>query len=235
MMSRRLRRWTFSLSLKLSVCLIGSLLVVFGLIGYRHIRLHERDLQELTITSAERIADIIKNSTRYSMMRNQRDAVFQIIQTIGHEPGISKIRIFNQDGSIRYSTDGHEVGRQVDKKAEACYACHAQEQPLTRLNRPDRVRVYETASGERILGLIAPIENSPDCAGVGCHVSPAHQTVLGVLDVTLSLRKADEMIVEGRRQIAGGVFLAAALISGVFGVLIWVVVYRPVLQLSEGT
>ncbi len=234
-MVRRLRRWTFSLSLKLSVCLIGSLLIVFGLVGYQHIRLHERDLEEITFQNAERIADTIRNSTRYSMMRNQRDDVFQIIQTIAHEPGINKIRIYNQDGSVRYSTDAHELGTQVDKRAEACYACHAQEQPLTRLKRPDRVRIYHATSGERILGLISPIENSPDCAGAGCHVSPAQQTVLGVLDVTLSLQKADQMIAEGRVKIARGVLIAALLISGLFGLLIWAMVYRPVRQLRLGT
>ena len=230
-----LRRWTYSLSLKLSVCLIGSLLIVFGLVGYQHIRLHERDLEDLTFSSAEGIADTIKNSTRYSMMRNRRDDVFRIIQTIAHEPGINKIRIYNQDGSLRYSTDERELGTQVDKKAEACYACHAQEQPLTRLNRPDRVRIYRTASGERILGLICPIENSPDCGGAGCHVSPAQQTVLGVLDVTMSLQKADQMIAEGRTKIARGVVIAAILISGFFGLLIWAMVYRPVRKLRVGT
>ncbi|RPJ59134.1 MAG: HAMP domain-containing protein [Acidobacteria bacterium] len=234
-MVRRLRRWTLSLSLKLSVCLIGSILIVFGLLGYLHIRLHERDLEELTFATAEGVADTIKNSTRYSMMRNQRDAVFNIIQTIAHEPGINKIRIYNEDGSIRYSTDALEVGTQVDKKAEACYACHAQEQPLTRLNRPDRVRIYQAASGERILGLISPIENSPDCAGAGCHFSPAQQKVLGVLDVTLSLEKADQMIAEGRSKIARGVVIAALVISGFFGALIWAMVYRPVRQLRAGT
>ncbi|RPJ81548.1 MAG: HAMP domain-containing protein, partial [Acidobacteria bacterium] len=234
-MVRRLRRWTFSLSLKLSVCLIGSILIVFGLVGYQHIRLHERDLEELTFATAEGVADTIKNSTRYSMMRNHRDEVFQIIQTIGHEPGINKIRIYNQDGSVRYSTDPKELDTQVDKKAEACYACHAKEQPLRRLNRPDRVRIYQAASGERILGLISPIENSPDCAGAGCHVSPAQQTILGVLDVTLSLEKADQMIASGRTKIASGIVVAALLISGFFGALIWAMVYRPVRQLRVGT
>ncbi|MFB3904823.1 MAG: sensor histidine kinase [Acidobacteriota bacterium] len=233
-MVRTLRRWTFSLSLKLSICLIGSILIVFGLLGYQHIRLHERDLEEMTFASAERITDTIKNSTRYSMMRNQREDVFQIIQTIAHEPGINKIRIFNEDGSVRYSTDPQEVGTQVDKRAEACYACHVQEQPLTRLNRPDRVRIYEAPSGERILGLISPIENSADCAGAGCHVLPARQTVLGVLDVTLSLQKADAMIAEGRTKIARGVVIAAMVISSFFGLLIWAMVYRPVRKLRAG-
>jgi two-component system, NtrC family, sensor kinase len=234
-MFSRIRKWTFSLSLKLSFWLIGSILIVFGLVGYQHIRLHGRHLEELTFVSAERIADTIKNSTRYSMLRNHRDEVHQIIQTIGNEPGISKIRIYNQDGSVRYSTDDREVGTQVDKQAEACYACHAQEEPITKLDRPDRMRIYTGTNGGRILGLITPIENSQDCGGAGCHVSPADQTVLGVLDVTMSLDMPDRMIAEGRTQMGRVLVFSALLISTVFGFLIWVVVYRPVHRLREGT
>jgi two-component system NtrC family sensor kinase len=233
-MFRRIKKWTYSLSLKLSFCLIGSILVVFGLVGFQLIRMHERHLESLTFDSADRIADIIKSGTRYGMLKNHRDEVYQTIQTIGAEPGINKIRIYAQDGSIRYSTQRDEMGTQVDKNAEACYACHAQAQPLSRLNRPDRVRIYRTAGGERILGLITPIENSEDCSGPGCHVSPREQTVLGVLDVTMSLQKADQMIVQGRNQMATVLVISAVLISTIFGALIWAVVYRPVHRLRQG-
>ena len=77
------------------------------------------------------------------MLRNQREEVFHIINTIGHENGISRIRIFNKEGQISFSTDDEEVGQFVDKNAEACYACHAQAQPLARLDRPDRMRIYK--------------------------------------------------------------------------------------------
>ena len=33
------------------------------------------------------------------------EEVFQIIRTVGHQPGISKIRIFNKEGQITFSTD----------------------------------------------------------------------------------------------------------------------------------
>ncbi len=234
MVYQKIRKLTFSLSLKLSICLVGSMIAVFLLLGYWHISLHEKDLEELTFQSAERISDAIKNSTRYSMMKNHRDEVFQIIRTMGAEPGLNKIRIFNQDGGIRVSTDESEVETQVDKRAEACYACHAQEQPLTRLNRPDRVRIYHAANGERILGLINPIENSPDCGGAGCHASVADQKVLGVLDVTMSLAKPDAMIASGRRQMIGTVGASIVLISTIFAALIWFMVYRPVHRLRLG-
>ena len=41
-----------------------------------------------------------------------------------------KIRIFDKEWRIEYSSDPSEVNRAVDKRAEACYGCHAQAQSL---------------------------------------------------------------------------------------------------------
>ncbi len=100
-----MRRLGFSLSTKLIVCLTGSMIVVFTLIGYNHVRLHRKDLEEMTIMSADRISDTIRRGTRYSMLKNHRDEVYQTIRTIGAEPGLNKIRIFNKEGRISFSTD----------------------------------------------------------------------------------------------------------------------------------
>ena len=99
----------------------------------------------------------------------------------------------NPQGVISYSTAPAEVGSMVDKGAEACYGCHAQSQPLSRLNRSDRFRVYR-ADGTRVLGVITPIENQPACSNAACHAHPASTQILGVLDTNLSLAKVDESL-----------------------------------------
>ena len=125
-----MRRLTSSLATKLTLALVGSMVLLFGFLGYLNVRLNRQHLEEVVFQSADRISDLNRRSIRYSMLRDQRDEVFQIINTIGHQPGISKIRIFNKEGRITFSTDSREVGTYVDKNAEACYACHAQAQPL---------------------------------------------------------------------------------------------------------
>jgi two-component system NtrC family sensor kinase len=169
------------------------------------------------------------------MMRNHRDEVYQIITTLGTEPGIGKIRIFNEEGWIRFSTDLREVDSWVDKRAEACTACHAQEAPLTRLKRPDRMRIFTGASGERLLGLINPIENELACSNADCHAHPSAQQILGVLDVTLSLAKVDESIASGTRRMIRN-FSAGVLAIPVFvGLPVWLMVYRPIRKLTVRT
>ena len=99
------------------------------------------------LLSAERISDVIKRSTTDYMMRNDREGLYHSITTMADEPGMEKIRIFDQEGRITYTTDSAEQNHVVDKTAEACYACHAQSQPLARLNRPDRFRIYRNVGG----------------------------------------------------------------------------------------
>jgi len=234
-LARDWRRWLSSVSVKLALWLIASMAFVFSLLGYQTLQLHKRDLERMTIMSADRTSDVIKRGLRYSMLQNHRDEIYHTLLTIGAQPGIHKIRIFDKEGRISFSTDAREMNTFVDKRAEACYACHAQEQPLVRLERPDRVRVYVGDRGERILGLINPIENEPGCYTASCHAHSPTQSVLGVLDVTLSLAPVDAAIAEGQRQLFR-LFLGSILFVALVVVAVTVVmIHVPIKHLKKGT
>jgi two-component system NtrC family sensor kinase len=229
---RRLRR---SLSTKLIGSLLTVMVAIFVLLGYVNIRLQRQHLEEATLTSAERVSDVIKRSTTYYMLRNDREGLYHAIQTMADEPGMVKVRILDQEGRVSYSTDSAEVSHVLDKTAEACYGCHNQAQPLARLNRPDRFRIYRSGGRQRVLGIITPIENQATCTNAACHAHPAEQQVLGVLDVDLSLAKADAQIaVSSARSLAYtiGALLIVALLSWLS---IWWVVDRPIKSLKNGT
>ncbi len=228
-------RITHSLAIKLTACVVGGMALLISIYGYWNLRLWRQSQQEIVFQSADRISDTIRRSIRYSMLRNQREEVFHIINTIGHENGISRIRIFNRDGQISFSTDDQEVGQYVDKKGEECYACHTQAQPLARLERPDRMRIYRAHDGTRVLGLIQPIENEADCSSAACHAHTGDSQVLGVLDTNLSLAAADAAVAKHQRQAL--VFTAASLlVVSLFSTwLIWLTVHKPVRRLTEGT
>src|SRR6202795_808613 len=192
-------RLTLTLSAKLNILLLGAMIVIFALLGYLNVRLHRQHLEQNTLLSAERVSDVIKHSTTEYMLRNDQEGLYQSIRTMAAEPGMEKIRIFDQEGRITYTTDSAEQNHVVDKTAEACYACHAQSQPLARLNRPDRFRIYRNPAGVRVLGIITPIENQPACSNAACHAHPASVRILGVLDTNLSLAKVDVSLAQERR------------------------------------
>jgi two-component system NtrC family sensor kinase len=228
------KRLTHSIGTKLIGCLLVAMLVIFGSLGYLNIRLHRQDLESVRLTNAERISEVIKRSTAYYMLRNDREGLYHAIQTMADEAGLVKVRILDREGRISFSTDAKEVSQTLDKNAEACYACHNQSQPLARLNRPDRFRIYRSA-GQRVLGIITPIENQASCSNAECHAHPAAQQVLGVLDTNLSLAKADAQLVKTSARMTyytAGALLIVAIVSWLF---VRRVVDEPIKALKNGT
>lgn len=226
---------THNISAKLVGSLLAAMAVIFSLLGYSNIRLHRRDLEAATLTSAERVSDVISRSTNYYMMRNDREGLYHAIKTMANEPGMAKVRILDQQGQITYSTDAAEVNHVLDKTAEACYGCHTQSQPLARLNRPDRFRIYRNGGGHRVLGIITPIENKPDCSNAACHAHPAEQQVLGVLDTNISLEKADTQLAASSARMLYYTAGAMLLISVLSWLFVWREVGRPIRALKSGT
>ena len=211
------------------------MIVVFGFLGYFNIRLHRQHLEQSTLASAERVSDVIKRSTTYYMLRNDREGLYHVMHTIGDEPGMERVRVFDQQGQISYSTDAAEVNHVVDKGAEACYGCHAQSQPLAKLNRPDRFRIYRNANGQRVLGIITPIENQPSCSNADCHAHPASQQVLGVLDTNISLAKADTQLAQSSNRMLAYTLVGMVFIGALSWISAWWVVGKPIKALKSGT
>jgi two-component system, NtrC family, sensor kinase len=226
-----------SLSTKLITLLLVCMMVIFALLGYLNIRLQRQHLEGATLASAERVSDVIRRSATYYMLRNDREGLYHLIQTLADEPGMVKVRILDQDGRISYSTEAAEVNHIVDKRAEACYGCHSQSQPqaLARLNRPDRFRIYRNGAGQRVLGIVTPIENQPACSSANCHAHPASRRVLGVLDSNLSLAKADAQLAESNTRSLVYTLAAMLIVATLSLVFIVRVVDRPIKELADGT
>lgn len=215
--------------------LLVTMVVIFALLGYLNVRLHRQHLEQAALLSAERISDVITRSTSEYMLRNDREGLYRTIHTIADQPGMAKIRIFDQDGRITYSTDSAELNHIVDKHEEACYACHVQSQPLSKLNRPDRFRIFRNGGGHRVLGIITPIENRPACSAAPCHAHPQDQQILGVLDTDISLAKADVQLAESSRRMKVYTACALLMIAALSWFFVWRVVAVPVNALRRGT
>jgi len=222
------------LAAKLALGLMAATALVFGVFGWQLRMAQQRNAEQLMTATAERICDIIRGSTRFQMLRNDREALYRTIRDIGSEAGIRQIRIFSKTGQISFSTNDTELNHVVDKRAEACYACHAQAAPLEKLDRADRARIFQTPEGERVLAVILPIENQRDCWSAACHVHPERQKVLGVIDAHLSLAAVDRQIAEQQNLLARFT-LAASVFFGLLSLgFIWMMVYRPLRDLVRG-
>ena len=229
-----MRFWLRSLEAKLLVAVCGTALVSIAVFAWLNIRAERRDRMNLVIQGANQFSDTVKRSTHYAMLRNRWEDIFQIMDTIGRQEGVARVRVFTKDGLILFSTDRLELGRMVDKGAEVCNVCHAGDRPLERLNLSERTRIYEDKAGERLLGMITPLYNEPGCSE-GCHTHPMSKRVLGVLDISLSLAQADAEIAAGTWRTLAFAGTTLLLVAAILAVIVRRGVVRPVRELVEGT
>lgn len=185
--------------------------------------------------SAIRNSDIIKRSARYGMLLNRREDVHQIIKTVGDEPGVEGIRIYNKRGEIIFSTRGKEINSSADMKSESCSPCHAVSKPRSDLTNKERIRIFKNKNDNRVLGLINPIRNEDACSSAECHVHPAEIEILGVLDVQMSLANADKEITMSKSNQLISSIIITLLISIFSGLFIWIILHLRIKELIKAT
>src|ERR1035437_9041589 len=157
------------LSIKLILTVSIILVCILSVYTYLNIKYLDNYLTGLKYQTANNISDLIKKSTRYSMLLNRREDVYEIIKTVGTEQGVKGIRIYNKQGKIIFSTDSTELNKTVDVSAEACNVCHNRTTSLKNLSSTQKIRTFRDKSNTRILGLINPIQNDVDCYTAECH------------------------------------------------------------------
>jgi two-component system NtrC family sensor kinase len=221
-------------STKLLVLLLACLACGSALLGYINIRLHRHDLEQVSLEQAIEISDFVRDNTYRSMMANDRQGLHEAIQAIGNHKEIERIRIINHAGRVAFSSDSRETASLLSLSSPQCMECHqGSGTPLL----IKRFRIYQTEQqgSYRVLGVITPIMNKPECSNAACHAHPASQRILGVLDTDLSLKQEDASLAQSSTWIVllllGG--------AGLVGLCVWsairTVLHTPLMRLREGT
>ena len=188
-----------------------------------------------SVGHANNLASIVLKSTRYAMMKSDRELNAAIVQNISQQKGVEHLRVFSNTGIVAFSSVAGEVNRQVDKKAEGCKMCHAKNEPLAALGNMEKARTFKNKMGEDVLAIMTPIYNEPECSDAACHVHPASQKVLGTLDIGLS----QEATISSLSSIRGEMVLFSLLTlilttAGVIA-LLKMIVLQPMRKLQEYT
>ena len=229
-----------SLGFRLAVT-VGAVLGI-GLAGFLYFSMahHERALLAVKREEANLLSDTIKNSLTYSMEQGEegRAAIHKVIAEIGKRSEIERVRIYDAVGKIQYSTFPEEMGHSVDKEAENCKLCHSGPEPLRSGANKERSRFFYTParlgeSEHRAMGVINPIYNEKAKNCTACH--DPDQTVLGVLDVVVSLSNLETDITAHRHALVVSGILGVGVMIGVVALLIHYFVHHPVTTLLDGT
>jgi len=225
-----------TLGSKLTVAVGAIALVTIAIFAVFNSRSDNKNLLAEVERHANQLSEAVKSSTEFDMLLNQRERIHETIKRMGNQPSIQRIRILNKAGQVIYSSDTLEIGKSVDKNAEACTLCHSADKPLEKVEIKDRTRVFRIhPDSARTLGIINPIYNTRTCSSSACHAHPRSQKVLGVLDVTLPLDEVDKAIRQGQRDVAMLAVVAFIALTLILALLVRRWVALPVRRLVEAT
>lgn len=182
---------------------------------------------------ATNLADTILKSTRYAMLKSDRETLSTIIRNIGEQRGVEHVRIFDKKGIVNISAKSGEINQQVDKNTEGCISCHAGPVPLTTLGTMQQARTFKTSNGKEIMAITAPIYNEPECFNAACHFHSPGQKVLGTLDIGLSQESLVKSLVIIRAQMILFTLMTLALTVGGVTAMLRRSVFLPIQRLKN--
>jgi len=222
---------------RLSTQLLGfaGVLLVAAVIAFSIVEMIIARQRLSGVTSAAEVqSETITSAMRHAMMGDERDVAYAIMDTIARQGIIDHVRLINKEGRITFSTLQNERGRQIDKRAEGCRACHSADETLLVPVESHRARVYD-GRGHRVLAVVTPIRNEAGCSTAACHAHPPERQVLGVLDVGYSLGDVDAALSEFRRFSLLVTAVASLAIAAFFWYFAHKRVVRPVEALVQAT
>ncbi|MBI2214681.1 MAG: HAMP domain-containing protein [Acidobacteria bacterium] len=179
------------LSSKLIFSLVVIVLLVKTVALWVNLSTQEAQLLQSMTAGADQLSRSITSATWHAMLSDQRTSAYQVMNTIAEKQGVERIRMFNKDGTLMFSTVANEELR-IDESAEVCTPCHAHTPPRVNVELPSRTRVFRGGDDRRTMTMITPIYNEPSCSEASCHAHPASLSVLGVLDLRLDVSRVDE-------------------------------------------
>ena len=218
------------------IFLVGLILLIsVSIWAFFNIRYHKDNALRNIVDEVDRLSNTIKLGAHYAMMLNSRDDINQIIYNIGRQEEIKNIRIYNKNGQIKFSNKPEDVDRITNIKDDACYICHRKDPPEDTISLAERIRIFDSDSGYRLLGIISPIFNETSCSTDVCHYHPDDKKILGALDVVVSLEKTDQQILSYENGIIALAVFSFLGISSIIGIFLMRFVNRPIKTLIAGT
>lgn len=222
------------LRLRVSLYLFIALSAAMTLFTALIIDHRQKDLLSAVSMHVTQVSDVIVASTRYAMLVNKRDIAERIIEDIGKQKGIERVRVISASGTIIHSNRPTEIGYSIEQSQEPCVHCHQTSKPLQQVPDEQRWRIIESANGHRSLASMHAIRNEASCSSASCHEHPASVSVLGIVDIAYSLDEMDQATKAHVGRIVGISLGFILFFSISIGALLQRLIYLPLNDLQSG-
>ncbi len=172
-------------------------LVLFASIffwSYFTIKYQEQALIDKKVSEVDKFCNTALQLTWFAMFHNPNKDLHQVLKSLSDYNEIEAIKIFDWQGRIKFSNNPEEINTIREKTDIACKSCHSNPSPTIDINIKDRIRMFESDQGIRLIGIINPIINKPSCSNAQCHYHPPNINKLGTLDIVVSMEEIKDEV-----------------------------------------
>ena len=187
--SKRLRR-PRSLYGHLVILLLSMSLLLFAFLAWLIFSLSNNHLENVTTKFGKRMATVIDQSIRKSMISEDHAELTIAINEVQEVPGISAIRIYNNKGEIRHHTQDPSSQKKGKDPMLPCSNCHNSVDPGQWGMPATCVYNVEAELGRNMI-VLSPIMSTPSCRSIACHQAYNGSDVLGFMEIELPLNELD--------------------------------------------
>ena len=197
------------------VILLNVLLLTLGIGIFTlfHLRREQSHLVASTRESAELLLTTVEKSIFNSMRVGNSEDVQAILEMVGRNQRLSRVRIFHPDGTILKSARPEEIGFQVGPS----------DLELFRSRRHEGIGILRI-DGEEVLGIVKPILSEEAC--FTCH-GPGRK-VVGVLNLNYSLAGTAHKLRESTEFFMLSTLFMILLLSAGISFILLRLVKRPI-------
>ena len=198
--------------------------VIFGcLLLYSFIK---ADMTAEAIRTLNGCAGTVAKSTRSAMLEDDQKSIRDIVENIGTREDVQLIKIYDQNGTVRYS------GQDAPENIQNVTSEHISEF----LQSPPSFKQKPQHDVDHQAGFIAmslPIFNEPQCSTAACHFHSESEPVLGFLSVGISSSHLEKTLAVLRtRMIIFSVMVLFLTVGGVTA-LLRINLFLPIIRLTH--
>ena len=220
---------------KLILSLTVLIVAISSITGFLDLRTQKSQLVETMVIGADQLSRSITGATWHAMLEDHRGDAYEIMRVIADKQGVDRIRMFNREGKLMFSTDPREQPSLLLIHDDVCTSCHDRSTPRESPASTSRVRYATSPEGIRTLNIVTPIYNERSCSKASCHAHPAKIKVLGVLDVALRLDPVEQQ----RKAMTLHTIISTAVVVIIGAAFVILFTRRfvaiPIRELIEGT
>lgn len=197
-----------NLRAKVSLSVIGPLLIILGIFTVVETKRHEESLYNNMSLLASHSSAVVEANLRHSMLKNDFSEVRSLLDTIGQDENFRVVYVLDTSGEVIFAPNKEGVGTKLENTAPDCQVCHR----LPVEERPGSV-IVKLDDNQRVFRSMNPIENSPACGE--CH--DPDDRLLGLLLTDISMDPVEKGLSADLRENiiwwAGGIAITVVIVN----------------------